>query len=161
MTFLLLGCAGDAPGGPVGPLRDSLAATQASLRAIRGEAPPPPGVPGRSAERPALPVAAGEIPRPGLTGPGGPAPAAADELLRGSAVAVRARLGEPSLRRVEGHAEIWLYEAPLCRLDVILYREGDAELRVAHAEARAAGLSRQSEAECLRDIASRRPSPAA
>jgi hypothetical protein len=68
-------------------------------------------------------------------------------------------LGDPSIRRPEGAAEIWLYEAPSCRLDVILYAEGNA-LVVAHAAARALGAGEAvTEAACLSAIAAA-PAPA-
>jgi hypothetical protein len=71
-----------------------------------------------------------------------------------TADSIRAWLGEPSLRRPEGRdAEIWLYEAPRCRLDLILYRDGQGPLRVAHAQARSVGTATVTEADCLRDIA--------
>lgn len=156
VLVLLGGCAGLA-GDPATPLRDSLAATQASLRAIRGEAAPPPPLPDArhgATTTPAL-AAPGPLPPPL---PRGSAPVAASALLRRSGTELRAVLGEPALRRAEGVAEIWLYEAPRCRLDVILYRE-DGAMRVAHAEARAFGTQSQTEADCLADIAARAPRP--
>ncbi|BDG70402.1 hypothetical protein Rmf_03310 [Roseomonas fluvialis] len=62
-------------------------------------------------------------------------------------------LGDPALRRAEGEAEIWLYEAPPCRLDLVLYPQGGA-LVVAHAAARAHGTAQGvTEATCLSAIA--------
>ncbi|MBR0673852.1 hypothetical protein GXW76_21960 [Roseomonas soli] len=62
-------------------------------------------------------------------------------------------LGDPALRRPEGGAEIWLYEAPNCRLDIILYPQGTG-LLVAHAAARAHGAAEGvTEAACLSAIA--------
>ncbi|WP_146422760.1 hypothetical protein [Humitalea rosea] len=60
-------------------------------------------------------------------------------------------LGEPRLRRREDGAEIWLYQAPACHLDVVLYPEA-GRLRVAYAAARATGTQRQTEAGCLREL---------
>lgn len=71
---------------------------------------------------------------------------------------LRARLGEPDLRRAEGQAEVWRYSAPHCHLDLVLYPEAGV-LRVGHAAARAAGLTARSEAECLADIAARPARP--
>jgi hypothetical protein len=103
----------------------------------------------------------------------GPPPSEAAELLGLPAEAVVRRLGEPALRRPEGPAEVWLYTARSCALDVILYRDEPAQpapvraaggpregadgaaatLRVAFAAARAAGSEPRTEAACLRDIA--------
>ena len=65
-------------------------------------------------------------------------PATAAALVGVTADQLRRMLGEPAIRRPEGAAEVWLYEAPACRLDVILYAEGSA-LVVGHAAARALG----------------------
>lgn len=67
-------------------------------------------------------------------------------------------LGEPSLRREEGGASVWLYAAGGCQLDVVFYSGGQG-LRVAHVQARAGGIAQRTEAACLRDIqaAGRRP----
>ncbi|MGC9269252.1 hypothetical protein [Acidiphilium sp.] len=34
---------------------------------------------------------------------------------------LRADLGRPALQRVDGSAQVWLYDSPVCRLNVILY----------------------------------------
>lgn len=34
---------------------------------------------------------------------------------------LKTMLGPPVLRRVDGGAQVWLYNSPLCRLDLILY----------------------------------------
>jgi len=60
-------------------------------------------------------------------------------------------LGEPGLRRDEDGAEIWLYQAPACHLDIVLYPER-GQLRVAYAAARATGTGRQTEAGCLHEL---------
>lgn len=65
--------------------------------------------------------------------------------------ALLAALGEPSLRREEGGAAVWLYAAGGCQLDVVFYA-GAQGLRVAHVQARAGGLNQRTEAACLRDI---------
>ncbi|MGG5812577.1 hypothetical protein ACK8OX_25050, partial [Falsiroseomonas sp. CW058] len=69
--------------------------------------------------------------------------------------AVTRLLGEPRLRREEGPAEVWHYQATQCHLDLVFYREeGPAPaMRVAFAAARAVGTARRGEAACLRDIA--------
>lgn len=158
LLLLLAGCSSGPSGLPAASLRDSLDASRASLRAIQGEGAAP-AQPMAAAPTPAT-EAAVAAPPPRL--PGGQAPAAASALMQQPADAVRAALGEPSLRRAEGPlAEIWLYEAPRCRLDIILYREAGGPFRVAHAQARAAGVETQTEAECLRDIAGGRAAPPA
>ncbi|MDW8399949.1 MAG: hypothetical protein RMK90_15460, partial [Acetobacteraceae bacterium] len=84
-------------------------------------------VSGGAAARGALPVAQR------------PATGEAAALIGATPERVRARLGEPDLRRAEAGAEVWRYSAAHCHLDLILYPEGGG-LRVAHAAARAAGL---------------------
>jgi hypothetical protein len=98
---------------------------------------------------------------PAIRTPTGPLPAglpprAAAQLLGQPPELVRHWLGEPLLRRPEGPgAEIWLYAAQACALDIVLYRERGGRLRVAFAAARAAGEDAESgtEADCLRRIA--------
>ncbi|CAH0292168.1 hypothetical protein ROS9278_04264 [Roseomonas sp. CECT 9278] len=66
---------------------------------------------------------------------------------------LRRMLGDPALRRGEGEAEIWLYEAPACRLDIVLYPQAGAMV-VAHAAARSHGPAQGvTEAACLSAIA--------
>ena len=86
-----------------------------------------------------------------------PRPARASQFVGASPEALLAALGEPSLRREEGGAAVWLYAAGGCQLDVVFYAG-----RVAHVQARAGGIAQRTEAACLRDIqaAARRP-PAA
>ncbi|MBW8270250.1 hypothetical protein [Caldovatus aquaticus] len=144
-----------APAGTPSPR-----AAPAPLRRDAAAAPPP------AAPPPALPSSDAA---PHRATADGPPPAEAAQLLGLPAESVVRRLGEPSLRRPEGAAEIWLYTARSCALDVILYREeapprggaGDpvpaaaasGALRVAFAAARAAGTEPRSEAACLREIA--------
>jgi hypothetical protein len=101
-------------------------------------------------------------PRPAETGPTGSRPASAAQLLGAVPETLRRWLGEPNLRRPEGPAEIWLYTAEDCALDIILYREGGS-LRVANAAARASGARSQTEAACLHQLsaAAGRPQPSA
>ncbi|WP_270938580.1 hypothetical protein, partial [Falsiroseomonas oryzae] len=95
----------------------------------------------------------------------GPAPGHAAELVGQTPEALLRWLGEPRLRREEGPAEVWHYQASGCHLDLVLYREDGPRpvLRVAFAAARAIGTARRGEAACLRDIAREavRPGPAA
>lgn len=140
----------DADGAALG-LEQALQDTRASLAAL--------GVPPKSASQavvrptPLPPPPSSRAPR--LLGARPPATAAA---LQGqSAEAVIAALGEPALRRREGDAEIWLYQATDCRLDLLFYPEM-ARLVLAHAAARAHGARRLTESACLGAIA-RAPNP--
>lgn len=90
----------------------------------------------------------------------GPAPQTTAQLLGAAPDALRRWLGEPSLRREEGGAEVWLYVAPDCALDLVLYRDRGG-LAVAHAAARAQGTATATEAACLDAIAGAPPPTAA
>jgi hypothetical protein len=172
--FLLLlgaGCAQPDPGATAEVLQNVLASHQASLSGIgsgsvagaaRGSTPaangaaamPPAAVASAAPPVPAAPRLQGESP-----------PAAAGQLVGQGPETVTRWLGEPRLRRAEGGAEIWHYQATQCHLDIVLYREDgpQAGLRVAFAAARAVGTTRRGEAACLRDIARGallRPGPA-
>jgi hypothetical protein len=72
--------------------------------------------------------------------------------------AIQAALGDPALRRREGAAEIWLYQAEACRLDLVFYLEGQ-QLILTHAAARLVGPRRVTEAVCLNAIALAPPPP--
>jgi hypothetical protein len=84
--------------------------------------------------------------------PRGRGPSAVAELLGAAPAAVISRLGPPRLRRPEADAEVWLYSAGGCQLDLMFYTTPQG-LRVMHAQARAGGLGQRTEAACLRDIA--------
>ncbi|WP_255569247.1 hypothetical protein [Roseomonas alba] len=129
-------------------MRHALASTQASL-AITGARPAPAPPPASTAAMPPP-----SIPRPGAPRQRGSAPpSVAAALLGVTADQLQRMLGEPSIRRPEGAAEIWLYEAPACRLDVILHAEGSS-LFVGHAAARALGSGESvTESACLSAIA--------
>lgn len=79
-------------------------------------------------------------------------PGAVQELLGAAPATVIGRLGAPRLRRREGDAEVWLYSAGGCQLDLMFYTSPQG-LRVMHAQARASGVGQRTEAACLRDIA--------
>ena len=64
---------------------------------------------------------------------------------------VLSTLGQPTRRRPEGNAEIWLYQGPNCALDVVLYREASSA-RVAWAAARASGTENRTESGCLSEL---------
>jgi hypothetical protein len=137
-------------------LQEVLAAHQANLMGIGGRpvAAPVEGTepePRSAARAAALDLAAGGT------------PTMAGQLVGQTPGAVLRWLGEPRLRREEGAAEVWHYQAPQCHLDLVLYREegAGADWRVAFASARAVGTARRGEAACLRDIArgAARPSP--
>lgn len=81
------------------------------------------------------------------------APGSVSALLGQSREGVIAVLGQPTRRRPEGEAEIWLYQGPNCALDVVLYRDSRTP-RVAWAAARASGTQRRTEAGCLSELVS-------
>jgi hypothetical protein len=91
-------------------------------------------------------------PAPGGLPPRTGRPDAVAELLGATPAAVISRLGPPQLRRPEADAEVWLYSAGGCQLDLMFYTTPQG-LRVMHAQARAGGLGQRTEAACLRDIA--------
>lgn len=99
---------------------------------------------------PEAPAAPPALPRPELSA----------GLIGTTPEALRAKLGEPLLRRSEGSAQIWLYAGGGCQLDIVLYA-GETGPRVAHVQARAGGLTQRSAAACLRDISTQatRPPP--
>jgi hypothetical protein len=157
---LLLAACAQEPSDAALVLEEVLAAHQASLAAIPGA---PAAAPSAAAPRPvaaspapAMPAPAGA---PGIaTGPrrtGTGDVAVAGALVGQTPEELILLLGEPRLRRSEGPAEVWHYQATQCHLDVILYPEDGprAGLRVGFAAARAVGTARRGEAACLRDIA--------
>lgn len=89
--------------------------------------------------------------RPGPAASAGLRPSETSGLLGAPPEVLVGWLGEPRLRRSEDGAEIWLYQAQACHLDVVLYPEA-GRLRVAYAAARATGTQRQTEAGCLREL---------
>ncbi len=170
LPLLLPGCAADRGEDAAALMRQALSTTQASL-AVAGRAPGPDATAplgaaataGAQRMGGALPMAGGTATRPAALAtppaiPPGPRltgrapPTAATALVGASVEQMRRMLGDPALRRAEGEAEIWLYEAAPCRLDVILYAQGGA-LVVAHAAARAHGPEGVTESACLSAIA--------
>ena len=141
----------EAEGATLG-LEEALRGTRASLAALG--LPSAPEAP--QMERPAPlppPPSSASAPRRQGTQP----PAAASVLQGQEPDAVISALGEPALRRREGEAEVWLYQAPDCRLDLVFYPE-HARLVLAHAAARAFGARRLTESACMAAI-SRAPNP--
>ncbi|RAI60778.1 hypothetical protein [Roseicella frigidaeris] len=132
-------------------LRHALESSQASLAALA-----PQGIPAQPAPRPvSLTAATSPAAMPALpAAASGPAPTAAAQLLGAPPALLRRWLGEPSLIRAEGGAEVWLYAGPACALDLVLYPAGDG-LGVAHAAARASGATPRTEAACLAELAGR------
>jgi hypothetical protein len=159
LPLLAMGCAADTGEEAAALMQQALFSTQASL-AMAGGAPAPRGGSRTAAAAPlaAAPTMPQAAPIPAAIAPGprrrGSAPPAAAAALMGrSAAQLRDMLGDPALRRAEGDAEIWLYEAPACRLDIVLYPQGGA-LVVAHAAARSHGAAQDmTEAACLSAIA--------
>jgi len=137
----------EAEGATLG-LEQALRDTKASLAAIG--APSAADAPRvvRAASLPAPPSSDTGPRRQGATSP----PDAAIALQGRDPEAVISALGEPALRRREGNAEVWLYQAPDCRLDLVFYPE-DARLVLAHAAARAFGARRLTESACMATIA--------
>lgn len=151
LPLLVLGCAADRGEEAAALMQQALLSARASIAVAGGGGSAAPSDPPATAAAPAMPFtpAAAAAPRARGTAP----PATAAALLGTQAAEMRRMLGDPALRRPEGGAEIWLYEAPNCRLDVILYPEG-AGLVVAHAAARAHGAAHGvTEAACLSAIA--------
>jgi hypothetical protein len=137
----------EAEGATLG-LEQALRDTKASLAAI-GAPPAAEAAPvARAASLPAPPSSDTGPRRQGATSP----PDAAIALQGRDPEAVISALGEPALRRREGDAEVWLYQAPDCRLDLVFYPE-DARLVLAHAAARAFGARRLTESACMATIA--------
>ncbi len=96
--------------------------------------------------------------RAGGAGSGAAPAAAASGLVGESPATISARLGPPLLRRPEGSAEVWLYSAGGCQLDLVFLPRGGG-LRVAHAQTRAGGVAQRSESACLSEIERRRDAP--
>jgi hypothetical protein len=48
-------------------------------------------------------------------------PVASASLMGASTTRLTALLGHPKLRRIDGRAQVWLYDSRLCRLNLILY----------------------------------------
>ncbi len=147
---LLAACAQTDPSLQQQALEEALATQRASLAGVGATVPAPSEAAATlSAARPA---------------PAGPPPNLAGELVGQTPEGLRRILGEPRLRRQEDGVEIWHYQASQCHLDLFLYPDNAARpvLRVAFAQARAAGAARRAESACLRDIArgaARGPSP--
>lgn len=138
---LLIACSSAEDGAAV---RSTLDNHRASLRVL-GASTAPAGPRLASA---AAPVSAAV---PGRLGEG-PAPRQASQFMGAAPETVLSALGEPSLRRDEAGASVWLYASGGCQLDIVLY-PGAGGPRVAHVQARAGGLVQRTEAACLRDIA--------
>jgi hypothetical protein len=54
-------------------------------------------------------------------------------LLGSTPAILDAEFGRPALRRVDGPAQVWLYQASSCGLNLILYPDGNGVPRVASA----------------------------
>jgi hypothetical protein len=149
LMLLPAGCAAGEP--PTAELRAALDQGRASLAAMGQLAPTATALPlPEPTPQAATQGEAVGLPRRGMR-PGGPRAAA--HLIGAGPGELRRLLGEPSLRRTEGEAEVWLYAGGGCALDLILYQEASAGLRVAHAAARANGAEPRTEAACLGEIA--------
>jgi len=133
LALLLPGCA---------PPAGSTAASQVLEEVLEGHRATLAGI-----GAPAAPPAAARA-----TANGRPAPGSVAALVGQTPDALLSSLGQPTRRRPEGPAEIWLYQGSHCALDLVLYRETGAT-RVAWAAARAAGTETRTEARCLAELA--------
>ena len=61
------------------------------------------------------------------------APVSAQALLGSTPQVLNADFGPPALRRVDGQAQVWLYESAVCGLQVFLYPDASGTPRVAAA----------------------------
>jgi hypothetical protein len=145
-------CRKSEAGGATLGLEQALRDTRASLAALGLPSAPEAPQTARPAPLPP-PARSASVPRREGTSP----PAAAASLQGREPEAVISALGEPALRRREGEAEIWLYQAPDCRLDLVFYPDA-SRLVLAHAAARASGARRLTESACMGAIA-RAPNP--
>ncbi len=155
LLLLPIACAAPDPADPSALLQEALASHQASIGGLAPRAPASGGEVGEAPAPRAVTRAAGAAEG---------APTMAGQLVGQPPEALTRILGEPRLRRDEGVAQIWHYQATQCHLDLVLYREDGPQpgFRVAFASARAVGTARRGEAACLRDIsrgAAVRPSP--
>ena len=147
------------PVDPASVLQEALASHQASMIGLGGS-PAATAAPGEAVS-PGAPAA-----QPGGLPGSGPAaavvraamplaaPTAAAQMVGLPPEAVLGWFGEPRLRRSEGSAEAWHYQAAQCHLDLVFYREEGPRpaWRVGFAAARAIGVARREEAACLRDL---------
>ncbi len=158
LPLMALGCAADPGEEATVLMQQALFSAQASLALAGSAAPVRTDATGSTRAVPSAGTAAIRTAVPPAAPPGprqrGAAPPGAAAALAGSNVdQLRRMLGDPALRRAEGEAEIWLYEAQPCRLDIVLYPQGGA-LVVAHAAARSHGAAQGvTEAACLSAIA--------
>lgn len=68
---------------------------------------------------------------------------------------LQAELGAPALRRIDGPAQVWLYDSRVCRLDVIFYPSSAGQPEVATARPMPRGIS---QASCLASLEQNRAS---
>jgi hypothetical protein len=136
-------------------MQAALDSNRASLGVLRPASPTPPPSAAVAPVVVATASPATVTPEPARTIGTGEPPETAAALIGADAETVLRTLGAPRLRRTEGTSEIWLYAGPDCHLDLVLYAEGEAPPRVAHAQARADGAVPRTETECLAGIARR------
>jgi hypothetical protein len=170
LAMLPVACAAPAPREDAGAvLQQVMASHQASLASVGFAAAARPAHPAEGSQEPP-PSSHAARRRGGTASPPPPppppsgTPSYAGQLVGQPPETVLRWLGPPRLRRAEGGAEIWHYQASACHLDLVLYRDREgaappAPLRVAYASARASGPQSRSETACLRELA--RPPAAA
>lgn len=76
-------------------------------------------------------------------------------LLGATPDSLRTDLGDPILRRIDGSAEVWLYNSRICRLDVIFYPGAAGSPVVSLARPMPRGVSRTS---CVASLEQKRAS---
>jgi len=67
--------------------------------------------------------------------------------------AVQAKLGNPSLLRRDGTAQIWQYRGQGCIVDLFLYRRGDGDAQVAFVDMRGPRVDEGQGAACVSAMA--------
>jgi len=80
-----------------------------------------------------LALASCAAPGPQLSDAGAAIPSSAQGLVGSTPQVLNADFGQPSLRRVDGSAQVWLYHSPVCGLNVFLYPDSSGVPRVAAA----------------------------
>ena len=80
-----------------------------------------------------LALASCAAPGPQLSDAGTAIPSSAQGLVGSTPQVLNADFGQPSLRRVDGSAQVWLYHSPVCGLNVFLYPDSSGIPRVAAA----------------------------
>ena len=142
VAALLTACGGTPPpeAGTPQPASDQTAAAPPPAPAAP-EPPPPRAAPSTPVERAALP----QPPEP-------PVNADPAQFLSQGTDRLTRTLGQPTLIRRDGPAEVWQYAGRGCVLDVFFYDQGGAGFQARHVELRAAGLPESARRACLAEM---------